>query len=56
MGGFAGRGSILGYPYVVPLGISLGTVKSLPMSAKIWAMLVVGCEADWQVLPEPLWL
>jgi len=45
-----------GLNYGVLSGISRATVRSLAICPKIWLMLVVGCDADWQVLPDPLWL
>jgi hypothetical protein len=40
--------------YVVPLGMRRETVRSFPMSVKIWLRLLVGCEAEMQVLSLPL--
>ena len=41
----------------VPSGISRAIFVPLSMMFwKIWLMFVVGCDADWQVLPDPLWV
>lgn len=40
--------------YVALLGSNFGVVKVDEIARKMSCKLVTGCEASWQVLPEPL--